>query len=67
MDWGTRAPRTFRGTYKRIRRIRMSRHEQVLMWLFVAWLVVLLFVVVPYMARHPSTENELLNYIGAGR
>ena len=47
MDWGTRAPKTFRGTYKRIRRIRMRPLEWVLLWLFVVWLVVLVFVLAP--------------------
>jgi amino acid permease len=58
MDWGTRAPRSFRGTYKRIRRVRMVRRERVLVWLFVAWLVVLLFMLLPYVARHSTTEHE---------
>ena len=51
MDWGTGAPKTFRSTYKRIRRVRLDRRERMLIWLFVVWLVVLLFVV-PYVARH---------------
>jgi hypothetical protein len=29
------------------------------MWLFVAWLMILLFVVVPYMIRHPPDEGGI--------
>jgi hypothetical protein len=51
MDWGTGAPKTYRGTHRRMRRIRMRKSELLLLWLFLAWLAVLVGIMLPYLAR----------------
>jgi hypothetical protein len=57
MDFGTRAPKTFRSTHRRMRRIRMSRRETLLLWLFLAWLALLVGIMLPYLAHYmPHTE-----------
>ena len=48
----------FVGSRRRVRRIRMRGNWFLLMWLFLAWLAVFLFVVVPYMAKHPPAEHS---------
>jgi len=54
MDWGTRAPKIFRGSRRRMRHIRMRGKESILFWLFVAWLAVLIFIMLPYMVQNMS-------------
>jgi hypothetical protein len=55
MDHGTRAPLRFRGSRRRLRQIRMRDYPSPGLWLFLAMIVVLLSVVVPYLASHELT------------
>ena len=57
MDIGTRPGLHYRGSRRRVRRIHFRGNWSKGMWLFVAWLTILLFVVVPYLLRHPP-ESE---------
>ena len=57
MDWGTGAPKTFRGRHRHMRRIRMSRRESLLLWLVLVWLAVLIGIMLPYLA-HYMPYNE---------
>ena len=49
---GARPARTFRGSRRRVRKIRMRGNGAWEMWLLLAWVLFLLFVVVPWMAEH---------------
>ena len=50
---GSRAPKTYRGSRRRLKRIRLRDHGSWELWALLAWLAFLLFVVVPWMIRHP--------------
>jgi hypothetical protein len=49
---GARPSRTFRGSRRRVRRIKMRGNSAWELWLLLAWVLFLLFVVVPWMAHH---------------
>jgi hypothetical protein len=46
------ARRTFRGSSKRIRRIKIRGNGSWGMWFLLAWVIFLLAVVIPWMIRH---------------
>ena len=46
------ARRTFRGSNKRIRRIRIRGNGSWEMWLLLAWVAFVLLVVIPWMIHH---------------
>jgi hypothetical protein len=48
----SRPPRGFRGSRRRLRRIKLRRTFTTELWLLIAWVVFLLLVVVPWMMRH---------------
>lgn len=48
---GTRPGKWFRGSRRRLERITLRDNWTVEMWLLVAWVAFLLFVVVPWMVR----------------
>jgi hypothetical protein len=48
--------RSYRGSRKRIRRIRMQDHWSVELWLFVIFVLLALFIVVPWLIRHPPAR-----------
>jgi hypothetical protein len=49
---GVRPAKTYRGSKRRVRRIRMRGNGSWEMWMFVVWVAFLLFVVVPWMIRN---------------
>jgi hypothetical protein len=49
---GSRAPKTYRGSRKRIRQIKMRHNGSWELWLLVAWLAFLVLVVLPWMIRY---------------
>jgi len=50
------AQRSYRGSRKRIRRIRVQDHWSVELWLFVIFVLLALFIVVPWLIRHPPAH-----------
>ena len=44
-----------------MRRIRLSRSELILIWLFLSWLAVVVCVVLPYVVRHQELGSEWHN------
>jgi hypothetical protein len=48
---GSRPARTFRGSRRRMRRIKMRQSGTWEIWLLVVWIVFLLLVVIPWMVR----------------
>jgi len=49
---GVRPAKTFRGSMRRLRTIRMHGNGSWELWIFVVWVAFLLFVVVPWIIRH---------------
>jgi hypothetical protein len=47
-----RPPKTFRGSRRRVKRITLKDNGSLELWLFVAWVVFLLVIVLPWMVRH---------------
>jgi hypothetical protein len=45
----SRPGKTFRGSYRRFKKIRLRGNGSVEMWVFVGWVAFLLLVVVPWM------------------
>jgi hypothetical protein len=48
---GSRPPKVYRGSIRRLRKIRLRDSWSMEMLLLVAWVLFLLFVVIPWMAR----------------
>ena len=48
---GLRPGRWYRGSRQRLRRIRLRDNWSLELWLLIAWVAFLLFVVVPWMVR----------------
>jgi hypothetical protein len=49
---GPRPPKTYRGSRKRVRRIKMRDNGSWEFWVLVGWLAFLVLVVLPWMIRH---------------
>lgn len=49
-----RPSKTYRGSRRRVERITLKRNWSLPMWVLVAWVIFLLFVVVPWMVRHQA-------------
>jgi len=49
---GARPPKRYRGSRHRLKRIRLRGNFARELWLLVAWVAFLLFVVMPWMMRH---------------
>jgi hypothetical protein len=54
----TRPLKTYRGSWRRIRRITFRGNWSLQFMLFLAWLLLCLFVLVPWMVRHPPLERQ---------
>jgi len=52
-DNGARPGRVYRGSRRRVRRIRFRGNWSLEIVLFVIWLLFALFVLVPWIVRHP--------------
>jgi hypothetical protein len=46
-----RAVKTYRGSRRRVRQLRLRGNTSAQLWLFVGWVAFLLLVVVPWMIR----------------
>jgi hypothetical protein len=55
---GPRPGRVYRGSRKRVRRIRFRDNWAVELWILVAVLLFVLFVVVPWLVRHPPLDHQ---------
>jgi hypothetical protein len=49
---GNRPPKQYRGSKRRIKRIKWRRNGSLEMWLLAGWVAFLLLVVLPWMIRH---------------
>jgi hypothetical protein len=49
---GSRPPKTYRGSHKRVRRIKMRDSGSWELWVLIGWLAFLVLVVLPWMIRH---------------
>jgi hypothetical protein len=47
-----RSPLTFRGSRRRLKRIKMRQNSPLELWLLVGWVTFLLLFVLPWMVRH---------------
>jgi hypothetical protein len=47
-----RPAKVYRGSRRRVRAIKMRHNGSRELWLFVAWVAFVLFVVLPWMVRH---------------
>jgi hypothetical protein len=48
----------YRGSRKRLQRLKWYRHTSIDFWLFVTFVLLLLFVGVPWMINHPAPDNH---------
>jgi len=48
----SRPPKTYRGSHKRVRRIKMRDSASWELWVLIGWLAFLVLVVLPWMIRH---------------
>jgi hypothetical protein len=48
----------YRGSRKRLRRLRFSGNWSVELWIFLAVMLFTLFVVVPWIVRHPPIDQH---------
>jgi hypothetical protein len=51
------AHRRYRGSRKRVHRIRMQGNWSVEFWLFVIFVLLALFILVPWLIRHPPSPH----------
>ena len=56
MRRGSRPPKLFRGSRRRVRRIRMRGNGSPAFWWFVIWTAVALLVIVPKLLTIPSDD-----------
>jgi uncharacterized iron-regulated membrane protein len=54
----TRSTRTYRGSRKRLRRLKWYKHSSIEFWLFLVIVLFLLFVGVPWMINHPEAGHH---------
>jgi hypothetical protein len=47
-----RPPLTFRGSRRRLKRIKIRGNSSLELWLLVGWVVFLVLIVLPWMLRH---------------
>jgi len=52
------AARSFRGTKKRLARIKLRENFSIAFWCFVAFIAFLLFVGIPWMLKQPADTHE---------
>jgi hypothetical protein len=48
---GLRAAKTYRGSRRKLKQLRLRGNSSAELWLLVAWVAFLLFVVLPWMIR----------------
>jgi hypothetical protein len=50
--------KVYRGSRKRLRRITWRGNTTPEFWIFVVFMLILLFVIVPWMIRHPADDHH---------
>jgi hypothetical protein len=55
---GPRSGKAYRGSRKRVRRLRLRGNWSVELWIFLAVMLFTLFVVVPWIVRHPPADQH---------
>jgi hypothetical protein len=55
---GPRPGKVYRGSRKRVRRIRFRDNWPVELWILVAVILFMLFVVVPWLVQHPPPDHQ---------
>jgi hypothetical protein len=55
---GHRGSKVYRGSRKRIQRIKWRENTSIQFWLFVVFLLLLLFVGIPWMIKHPIEHHH---------
>lgn len=58
---GGRPGKVYRGSRKRLRRIKWYEHTSVEFWIFVALMLLMLFGGIPWMIRHPPEHHHQTN------
>jgi hypothetical protein len=53
--------RVYRGSRKRLQRLKWYRQSSIEFWLFVAFMAFLLFFGVPWMITHPSADHRAVS------
>jgi hypothetical protein len=56
--YGPGSTRIYRGSRKRVQRLKWYKHSSIHFWLFVAFVLFLLFVGVPWMINHPEAGHH---------
>jgi H+/Cl- antiporter ClcA len=52
------AGKTYRGSRKRLRRIKWYEHTPVEFWIYLVLLLVVLLIVIPWLIKHPPPEHH---------
>jgi hypothetical protein len=60
---GPRPGKVYRGSRKRVRRIRFRDNWAVELWLLVAVILFVLFVVVPWLVQHPPVDHQYVDTV----
>jgi hypothetical protein len=55
---GPRAGKVYRGSRRRLRRLTFRGNWSVELWIFLAVMLFMLFVVVPWIVRHPPSDQH---------
>jgi hypothetical protein len=55
---GGRAPTPYRGSRRRLRRIAVRGNASVAVWALLVWLLLILFVAIPWAMRHQPEHHE---------
>jgi uncharacterized iron-regulated membrane protein len=55
---GGRALPAYRGSRRRLRRITVRGNASVGVWALLVWLLLILFVAIPWAMRHPPEHHE---------
>jgi hypothetical protein len=50
--------RVYRGSRKRLRRIKWYEHTSIEFWIFVLLLLLMVFVAIPWLIRHPPVHHH---------
>jgi hypothetical protein len=49
---GARPPKIYRGSKRRVKRIKLGRNTSAKLWLLAGWLALLVFGLIPWLIRH---------------
>ena len=52
------AGKTYRGSRKRLRRIKWQEHTPVEFWIYLVLMLVALLIVIPWLIKHPPPEHH---------